>query len=200
MIQNLLSQDGSAFYFSNAIAEEASNERDWLLRLVDEIDWEQEVVNVFGPKPVPRLTAYYGEFPYRYSGVDHPTREFPEILEAILGLASDCLAECLPDHSDFAFNSVLCNYYRGGNDSMGWHRDNEPEIDTACIASLSFGAARRFKMRHRDSREVVAIDLEGGSILMMVDCQDKWEHGVPKTKKDVGPRINLTFRRVVSVV
>jgi alkylated DNA repair dioxygenase AlkB len=82
---------------------------------------------------------------------------------------------------------------------MGWHRDNEPEIDPGCIASLSFGAARRFKLRHRGDRRVVDVELGDGSLLLMIDCQDRWEHALPKTSRPVGGRINLTFRRIVPV-
>lgn len=110
----------------------------------------------------------------------------PHLLEKLKGVVEEA--------SGFLFNSVLCNYYRHGQDSMGYHRDNESGIDTRCIASLSFGATRRFKMRHRGTKETMTIDLTDGSLLLMLDCQDQWEHMITKTKKPVGGRINLTFR------
>ena len=189
MSDNLLPHDGSALYFPNAITDDL-----FLTRLLDEVDWVQEELNVFGRKLVPRLTAYYGTFPYRYSGTDHPARELPEVLTAIQqGIAATQKAHCNTE-----LNSVLCNQYRDGNDSMGWHRDNEPEIDPTCIASVSFGGTRRFKLRHRESREVVDLELESGSLLLMLDCQNEWEHCLPKTKQPAAPRVNLTFRSVRS--
>jgi alkylated DNA repair dioxygenase AlkB len=156
------------------------------------LDWRQEHIRIFGrTHPVPRLVAYYGEHPYTYSGVEHPARSLPELLLPLRARAEEA--------AGFRFNSVLCNLYRDGRDSMGWHRDNEPEIDPRCIASLSFGAARRFKLRRRRDARVVDVELGDGSLLLMIDCQEHWEHAVPKTSRAVGARINLTFRRTVPV-
>ncbi|HMB71624.1 MAG TPA: alpha-ketoglutarate-dependent dioxygenase AlkB [bacterium] len=157
--------------------------------LRDEVDWSQEHVRVFGrTHPVPRLVAFYGEHPYTYSGTEHAARPLPELLLPLRARAEEA--------AGFQFNSVLCNLYRNGRDSMGWHRDNEPEIDPRCIASLSFGAARRFKLRHRGDGRVVNVELTDGSLLLMIDCQEHWEHALPKTTRPVNGRINLTFRRV----
>lgn len=154
------------------------------------LDWKEEHIRIFGKvRAVPRLVAFYGERAYAYSGIEHPARPMPEVL-----LELRAKAEAV---ADFAFNSVLCNCYRDGRDSMGYHRDDEPEIDPRCIASFSFGAARRFRLRHRRTRRVVDVDLRDGSLLLMVDCQEHWEHGLPKTARPVGGRINLTFRRIV---
>lgn len=136
--------------------------------------------------PVPRRIAYYGAHPYRYSGLDHPARPMPDVLEDLRRRAASA--------AGVPFNSVLCNLYRDGRDSMGYHRDNEPEIDPHCIASVSLGATRRFRLRHRGTRETVTVDLADGSLLLMVDCQDQWEHAIPRTRRPVGERINLTFR------
>jgi alkylated DNA repair dioxygenase AlkB len=98
------------------------------------------------------------------------------------------------------FNSVLLNLYRDGADSMGWHSDDEPELgERPVIASLSLGAMRRFRLRHRRRKDLdpVAIDLENGSLLIMEgDTQRFWKHQVPKTRRAVAPRINLTFRNI----
>ncbi len=151
------------------------------------IDWRTESVRMYGREvPVPRLIAYYGAFPYRYSGLDHEAREMPGPLEELRRRA--CAKACVE------FNSVLANRYRNGTDGMGFHRDNEPEIDPRCIASVSVGATRRFRMRHRLTQEIVTIELPHGSLLLMIDCQEHWEHAVPKTKRAVGERINLTYR------
>jgi alkylated DNA repair dioxygenase AlkB len=102
--------------------------------------------------------------------------------------------------SNLPFNSVLCNLYRSGHDAMGWHSDNEPELGPApVIASLSFGATRRFRLRNRrGSREGFDIDLDPGSLLLMAGAtQANYRHNLPRTARDVGPRINLTFRTIL---
>ena len=114
--------------------------------LRDILDWKEENICLFGRTIlVPRLVAYYGDVPYRYSGLAHPARPMPD------GLL--LLKEKVEMVTHSFFNSVVYNWYRNGSDCMGYHRDNEPEIDPSCIASLSFGETRRFRMRHRTSRE-----------------------------------------------
>ncbi|MGY0219119.1 alpha-ketoglutarate-dependent dioxygenase AlkB family protein [Endozoicomonadaceae bacterium StTr2] len=155
------------------------------------INWQQETIRMFGKTHfVPRLTAYYGELPYRYSGVEHPARIFPEPLNNIRAQVEQL--------SGFNFNAVLCNFYRNGNDRMGYHRDNESMIDQACIASVSAGAARTFRLRHRKTRQVTNIELEDNSLLLMLNCQEQWEHTLPASRKVTEGRINLTFRRVLA--
>ena len=98
-----------------------------------------------------------------------------------------------------SYNSVLCNLYRDGHDSMGWHSDDEPELGAEpVIASLSFGALRRFQLRHRhDSSQRLTLDLPSGSLLIMAGrTQQDYRHALPKTARQVGARINLTFRRI----
>ena len=97
-----------------------------------------------------------------------------------------------------AFNSVLLNRYRGGRDSIGMHADDEPELGVnPVVASVSLGAVRTFVLRHRKSREKIALPLAHGSLLVMGGtCQRHWLHGVPKTEQPVGERINLTWRRI----
>jgi alkylated DNA repair dioxygenase AlkB len=116
-------------------------------------------------------------------------------LPVILELKTRIEAVC-----DAPFNSVLLNLYRDGADSMGWHSDDEPELgERPVIASLSLGATRRFRLRHRRRKELepVAIDLENGSLLIMEgDTQRFWKHQVPKTRRAAEPRVNLTFRNI----
>jgi alkylated DNA repair dioxygenase AlkB len=97
-----------------------------------------------------------------------------------------------------SFNSVLVNLYRDGNDSVSWHSDNEAiNGREPTIASVSLGATRRFDLRHRETKQTVRVDLEGGSLLVMSGLsQICWVHQIAKTKTAVGPRINLTFRLV----
>jgi alkylated DNA repair dioxygenase AlkB len=129
---------------------------------------------------------------YRYSGIMHTPRPLTEELQELQTMVED-LAE-------ISFNSVLLNLYRDGRDSVGWHADNEPGLGSEpVIASLSLGAVRRFQLKHRTDRAArVALDLPNGSCLVMRGkTQQYWRHQLPKTRAPVGPRINLTFRRMV---
>ena len=99
---------------------------------------------------------------------------------------------------NFPFNAVLCNYYRNGADSMGWHSDNEPEIDQMMIASVSFGETRRFGVRERSSRATQSFNLQHGSLLIMENFQKDWQHCIPTSKRPMNPRLNLTFRHIIA--
>jgi alkylated DNA repair dioxygenase AlkB len=163
--------------------------------LVGKIPWRQEHITLFG-KPVaqPRLTAAFADTNviYRYSGlVVEPHPWTPEIIYIKIRAERD---------AGHAFNYVLANLYREGGDSMGFHADDEPELgENPVIASLSLGATRRFVLKHRRrSLPPVPLDLTGGSLLVMAGTtQHYWHHGVPKTRRAVGPRLNLTFRWIV---
>jgi alkylated DNA repair dioxygenase AlkB len=190
MTTNRLPQDGEAHLFENAVAEPERV----LARLTAAVDWRQEGARIMGRTvPLPRLTAWYGEAGYRYSGVDNPPQPW---LDDLLPLKAT--AERL---AGVSFNSVLLNLYRDGSDSVSWHRDAEAALGPdPTIASLSLGAVRRFKLRHRRDRGLsVNLDLPPGSCLVMgPGSQVHWLHALPKTAKPVGPRLNLTFRRVVA--
>ncbi len=183
-------------------------------RLLTSIDWQQHVLQSFGHRVnCPRLCAWHGDdgADYSYSGIHlHPepwTSELTEIrsrVEAVLGLS---------------FNSVLLNLYRDGRDSIGWHADDEPELGVEpVIASVSLGETRKFRFKKKFKKklkktlkkerrdestfelrpETFSIDLSPGSLLVMRGrCQVEWKHAVPKTKRKVEPRINLTFRQIV---
>ena len=179
----LFEDDGNALLINDVLPD-----IDYI-QLRQNIDWQQEYISLFGKTHlVRRLTAYYGDISYRYSGVVHPVRPLPGLLANI-----KAQVETL---SGNAFNAVLCNLYRDGQDRMGYHRDNEKVIDPACIASVSFGASRTFKMRHRKNKTIINITLENGSLLLMRQCQDLWEHALPASKKITDSRINLTFRKL----
>jgi len=140
----------------------------------------------------PRLTAWYGDpgTHYRYSGLELT----PKMWHPLLADLRVRLEQTL----DVTFNSVLANAYRNGQDSMGWHSDNEPELgECPTIASVSLGANRRFSLRPKASGPSHSMVLENGSLLIMQgDCQARWKHALPKTAKPVGLRINLTFREI----
>ena len=151
--------------------------------------WSQNDIRVFGKwHKEPRLTAWWGPA-YAYASVQWPARPLEG---AIANLAAK-----VGEAAGFEFNAVLVNGYRDGQDAMGWHRDNEPEIDTSCIASLSLGAGRSFKVRDRRTKEVVNLELGHGDLLVMEHLQDVHEHSVPKRARVHEPRLNFTFRRLV---
>lgn len=162
-------------------------------RLREELDWAQEKGFLFGRRvALPRRTAWYGPAAYSYSGVTHPAQALPPVLEG--------LAAALPADQEVRPDSVLANLYRNGGDSMGWHSDDEALFgDQPAIWSVSLGATRRFSFRHRSMGVRVDVDLPHGSLLLMSgECQRYWHHALPKTARQVGPRINLTYRRTVS--
>ena len=151
--------------------------------------WRQNVIRVFGQwHKEPRLTAWWGPA-YQYANVSWPSRP----LDGEVGVLTNRVMQL----AGADYNGVLVNGYRDGQDSMGWHRDNEPEIDPTSIASLSLGATRTFKIRDRRSRQVFNVELSHGDLLVMEHLQDVHEHSVPKRKKVSEPRMNFTFRRLV---
>ncbi len=161
--------------------------------LLVELEWEEQRFTIYGRTvPMPRLIAMYGPVGYRYSGVVHPPRVLPPRLDAIRRHVEQATGR--------AFNSVLANLYRDGRDSVGWHRDNDyPHGGQPDIASVSFGATRRFEIRERAGEKAVAIDLGTGSVLVMAGAAvARWSHRIAKTSRVVGPRVNLTFRHMVS--
>lgn len=166
-----------------------------LAELRAELDWQQREIKLFGRKvKSPRLTAFHGEpgSVYTYSNLRLEPQPWTPALDEI--------RTELADVSGHVFDCVLANLYRDGSDSMGWHSDDERELGIEpIIASVSLGAARRFALHHRRRKDQrVAIDLEHGSLLIMAgQTQHHWKHALPKTRRAVGERVNLTFRRIV---
>lgn len=161
-------------------------------RLLAETAWEQHELNLFGRRvKAPRLSAWHGDpdADYGYSGLRLVPRPWtPCLLE--VRAAVQALAGC-------GFNSVLLNRYRDGDDSMGWHSDDEPELGAApVIASVSLGTAREFRLRRkRGPRLEQRLVLPDASVLVMAgDTQRCWQHSIPKTRRPCAERINLTFR------
>lgn len=160
-------------------------------KLNDEIDWKQEVMIMYGKSiKFPRLTAWYGDNdkPYSFSGITlNPKLWTNELVEIKRKIETKCTA---------AFNSVLLNLYRNGKDSISWHTDAEKELGkNPIIASVNFGATRKFQLRHQTTKQRIELELSHGSLLIMQgEFQHYWQHQVPKTIKETGQRINLTFR------
>ena len=161
--------------------------------LLAELKWEEQRFTIYGrTMAMPRLIAMYGPVGYRYSGVVHPPRPLPSRLATI--------RERVEAVTGRRFNSVLANLYRDGSDSVGWHRDSDyAHGGQPDIASLSFGATRRFELRDGAAGLRAAEDLPSGSLLVMTgDAVARWWHRVPKTSRPVGPRVNLTFRHMAA--
>jgi alkylated DNA repair dioxygenase AlkB len=188
---NFLPHHGEVFYFPSFLDRSEADK--YLESLTKKIQWQQYTIRIFGKSVLqPRLSAWYGDKDYAYSGKSLPASGWTnELLE---------LKEKIESFSGKLFNSVLLNLYRNGNDSMGWHRDNEKELGPdPVIASLSLGAERDFKLRdYLTKKEVVTLQpVHGSLILMQGSTQTFWEHSLPKTKKAKEPRLNLTFRWII---
>jgi alkylated DNA repair dioxygenase AlkB len=164
--------------------------------LIERVPWRAEEVVVWGKKyPQPRLIAWYGDEgqSYTYSSIRLEPLPWNKTLLTI----RDQLERLI----EAKFNSVLLNYYRDHNDSMGFHSDDEPELGPQpVIASLSLGERRTFVLKHKARKDLkpAKIPLESGSLLVMKGAtQQHWKHGIDKESKPCGPRVNLTFRRIV---
>jgi alkylated DNA repair dioxygenase AlkB len=186
-----LPKDGSAVLIPDFLDIESADKAFADLR--DTIPWEEQHLAMFGSiVPEPRLSSWHSDnIPYTYSGVTRTPRPFTPLLQE--------LRERCSQISHSSFNSVLVNYYRNGNDHLGWHSDNEivngPE---PVIASVSLGAERRFDFRHNDTGQVVKVLLPHGSLLVMSGLsQQCWQHRIVKEPNLTGERINLTFRAVL---
>lgn len=183
LIRDFLSPDEAATLFA---------------RLNEKIPWRQDVIQMFGKTHnVPRLQQWFADegFVYTWSGIRmEPLPWLIELRE---------LRERLLTKTEHHFNNVLANLYRNGNDTVGWHSDDEPELGAQpTIASISLGAQRDFVLRHRMRSDVPnhKISLPSGSLLLMKgDTQRCWQHSVPRRKNVDRPRINLTFRAVQAV-
>lgn len=190
--QHLALQDADITYFPNFFSAEEANHYFTLFQ--NKIAWQQDDIKVFGKTyKQPRLTALYGEKgkSYSYSNITmHPTPFTKQLLDIKNKIESQCGAH---------FNVVLLNLYRDGSDSNGWHSDDEKELgENPVIASISLGAKRIFQLRNKETKKQRHnITLNNGSLLVMKGTtQHFWQHQIPKTKKKVLPRINLTFRAI----
>ena len=190
MPTNLLPRDGEVYLFEAALPRPDADRL--FAALTASIDWRSETATVMGRRvPIPRLTAWHGEAGYVYSGIRLEPAPWTAPLLELKARAETLAAR--------RFNSVLLNLYRDGRDGVSWHADSEPGLGRdPVIASLSLGATRRFQLRHRRDRAAkLALDLPHGSCLIMAGAtQHHWLHQLPKTAQPVGPRINLTFRRM----
>jgi alkylated DNA repair dioxygenase AlkB len=190
----LLSGDGSAFLFPEFLSEDEADAA--FAELVDTNSWEQQSLMMYGKLvDEPRLSSWHSEGQsYTYSGKARNPQPWTPLLRNI--------REQCEERTGHTFNGVLVNYYRDGNDHLGWHSDDELiNGSEPLIASISLGAERRFDLRHRESGEVISTPLGHGSLLVMSGLSQKcWEHRIPKMPRLGAPRVNLTFRRLLTAV
>ncbi len=183
--------DAELQYFPNFLPSEKA---DFLFeKLLKEIPWQQQNIKLFGKEiPQPRLTAFYAEkgITYTYSGLQLKPEPFSTEILALKTQTEEL--------TGFDFNTCLVNLYRDGSDSMGWHADDEKVLGkNPVIASISLGGIRSFQLKHKSKNLKEKIELQNGSLLIMKgSMQHFWKHQLPKTKKEVSPRINLTFRKI----
>lgn len=172
------------------INSEDSNE--YFETIIKETPWRQDKIVVYGVEyDIPRLQAWYGDKTYIYSGLQLAPLPWTETLSKIRKLVED-KCEC-------KFNSVLLNLYRNGDDSVGWHSDDEPELGVEPkIASISFGETRDFVLRNKKDNKIKEnYSLSNGSLLYMFGkIQEEWQHTLPKRKNVHNKRLNLTFRYI----
>lgn len=190
--RNLLPKDGTVNYFGKVFSEEEANF--YYEILLNTIDWKNDEAMIFGKKIITkRKVAWYGdrEFEYTYSKITKKAHSWtPELLQ---------LKKHIEKKSGETFNSCLLNLYHTGEEGMAWHSDAEKDLKkNGAIASVSFGAERKFAFKHKETKETVSLNLKHGSLLIMKGTtQSHWLHRLPPTKKIHSPRINLTFRKIV---
>ncbi len=187
---NLLPYDGMVQYFGPVISNSEASE--YFLDLESNIPWENDEAIIFGKHIITkRMVSWYGDenFSYQYSGTTKKALLWNQTLLK--------LKKIVEQISNDSFNSCLLNLYHDGSEGMSWHSDNEASLGkNTTIASVSFGAERRFCFRHKQSKKNVELLLENGSLLLMKgETQTHWLHSLPKSAKIRSPRINLTFRK-----
>ncbi|WP_163518060.1 alpha-ketoglutarate-dependent dioxygenase AlkB family protein [Gelidibacter japonicus] len=190
---NLLPLDGDVRYYGSILDSKSANH--YFDQLLKTILWEHDQTVIFGKLIVTkRKVAWYGDEPFNYTYSKTTKSALPwtkELLE---------LKEMIESESGETFNSCLLNLYHSGEEGMSWHSDDEKDLKkNGAIASLSLGATRKFAFKHKVSKQTVSVVLENGSLLIMKgSTQSNWLHRLPPTKRISTPRINLTFRTIVT--
>ncbi|MDC7999910.1 alpha-ketoglutarate-dependent dioxygenase AlkB [Aequorivita todarodis] len=190
--ENLLPRDGTVNYFGKVFSEEEADR--YFEILLNTIDWKNDEAIIFGKKIITkRKVAWYGdtEFEYTYSKITKKASLWTPELSA--------LKRTVEEKSGETFNSCLLNLYHSGEEGMAWHSDAEKDLKkNGAIASVSFGAERKFAFKHKQTKETISLNLEHGSLLIMKGTtQTHWLHRLPPTTKVNTPRVNLTFRTIV---
>jgi alkylated DNA repair dioxygenase AlkB len=188
---NIRNKDGAVYYYGKILSSKEANQYFGLL--MQNIQWEKDKVIIFGKHiTTKREVAWYGNSEYLYTYSNTTKRALAwtkELLE---------LKQIVEELAGTKFNSCLLNLYHNGNEGMGWHNNDEkPLRKNNTIASLSFGAERKFSFKHKQTKHIVSLVLEHGSLLVMKGAtQSNWLHSLPKSKNIIQPRINLTFRTI----
>lgn len=189
---NILPKDGIVNYFGAVVDQ--NNADFYFKELLNAIPWEHDMIHMFGKRIVTkRKVAWYGDKPFEYTYSKSTKKALlwtPGLME-LKRLIENCSGE--------TYNSCLLNLYHSGEEGMGWHSDDEKELKVnGAIASLSFGAERKFVFKHKATKEKVELKLDHGGLLVMKGTtQAHWLHRLPPTKKIYTPRINLTFRTIM---
>jgi alkylated DNA repair dioxygenase AlkB len=187
--QNLLPADGEAYYVAGVI--DPAHSQALMDTLLTELPWQHDEIMMFGKRVVTaRKVAWVADegLFYTYSSMEKQPLAWTPVLRDLKSSVEEWTSE--------AFNACLLNLYQDGMEGMGWHSDNEKSIvGESVIASISLGAERPFRLRHKASGETVDLMLGTGSLLIMKGATQRcWKHTLPKTKKVTLPRVNLTFR------
>ncbi len=191
--KNLLPKDGTVNYYGKVLQEVVAD--DFLNHLLAEIAWKNDEAVIFGKHIITkRKVAWYGEqqFAYTYSKTTKHAHPWSKTLLDLKAIAEEKTCE--------TYNSCLLNLYHNGSEGMAWHSDGEKDLkNNGAIASMSFGAERKFGFKHKSTKQTISVLLEHGSLLVMKDeTQKHWLHRLPPTKQLFGPRVNLTFRSIVN--
>ncbi|KGE13840.1 DNA-N1-methyladenine dioxygenase [Sphingobacterium deserti] len=191
--KNLLPYDGEVNYFGKIFTAKDADKH--LHQLLEDLDWQHDQAVIFGKiVTTKRKVAWYGDhaFEYTYSGILKRASPWPV---ALLAIKNKVEAHC-----GAHFNSCLCNLYNDGSEGMAWHSDGEKDLEKhGAIASVTFGAERKFGFKHKRDKTPIYVQLEHGSLLVMKgETQDHWLHRLPPTVKVKTPRVNLTFRTITN--
>jgi alkylated DNA repair dioxygenase AlkB len=189
---NLLPDGGTVNYYGPIVPTSEANR--YLDTLLNTIEWKNDEAVIFGRRIIAkRKVAWYGDKPFQYT-YSKTTKEALPWTAELLELKALVEKKC-----GETFNSCLLNLYHDGNEGMAWHSDAEKDLKKdGAIASLSFGAERRFAFKNKDTKQTISLMLQHGSLLIMKDrTQTNWLHRLPPVKGVSYPRVNLTFRTIV---
>lgn len=188
-LTNLLPKDGIVRYFGKVLSQKEAEY--YLNKLLTDIEWKNDEAIIFGKHIITkRKVAWYGDADFEYTYSNRTRRALPWTKD-LLALKKNAEKLC-----GAPFNSCLVNLYHNGDEGMAWHGDNEKTlVNNSSIASFSFGAERKFSLKHKFTKQIISLFLENGSLLEMKGATQKyWLHCLPKSRKVIHPRVNLTFR------
>jgi alkylated DNA repair dioxygenase AlkB len=191
-VSNLLPNDGTVYYYGKILnSREANQDFDLLMK---NVLWQNDELIIFGKHIITkRKAAWYGDSDYLYTYSNSTKQALPWTYEL------SWLKQIVEELVGTKFNSCLLNLYHNGKEGMGWHSDDEKPLGkNNTIASLSLGAERKFLFKHKQTKQIVSLVLEHGSLLVMKEAtQSNWLHSLPKSKNIIQSRINLTFRTIL---